>query len=328
MSERPVRVGVIGVGSMGSNHVRVYQELPGARLCGVADADPGRAAEVAREYDTVAMARDDLLDAVDAVSVAVPTPFHYEVARDAIDHGVHLLVEKPFVQHPSDGRELIAAAEAVDVTLQVGHIERFNPAVEVLTKVVSGLDVIAIQARRLGPPVGRNVGDGVVLDLMIHDIDVLLSLVDAKMSHVDAAGTRNNQYVSANVCFENGVIGGLEASRLTQERIRKLSVTTTECQINLDYLDQSVLIHRQSTPAYVESEESLRYRNESVTERPLVETGQPLRRELEAFLRAVRSGDPPVVTGEDGLRVLELASKIDEQATANGPVRVPSVEVR
>jgi predicted dehydrogenase len=313
----PVRVGVVGVGSMGANHARVYRELPEADLRGVADADADRATEVADQYGTRAVPRAELLGEVDAVSIAVPTRYHYDLTREAIDREVGVLVEKPFVEDPHEGRRLVARAAAAGVPLQVGHIERFNPAVEVLGEVVSGRDLIAVEARRLGPPVGRNVGDGVVLDLMIHDLDVLLSLVDSEVCHVDAAGTRDNQYVAANVCFVDGTVGTLTASRLTQEKVRKLSVTTEDSQVNLDYIDQSVHIHRNSAPAYVESDESVRYRNESVVERPMVESGEPLRRELAAFVECVRTGERPAVTGEDGLAVLELAREIDGLATEN-----------
>ena len=319
MRESSIRVGVVGVGSMGSNHVRVYRELPGADLHGVADANGDRAADVAEQYGTTVVPYEELLQQVDAVSIAVPTRYHYELARAAIDRGVAVLVEKPFVANPTEGRRLVARAAAADVPLQVGHIERFNPAVEVLAEVVSGRDLIAVEARRLGPPVGRNVGDGVVLDLMIHDLDVLLSLVDSEVQHVDAAGTRDNQYVTANIGFENGTVSTLTASRLTQEKVRELSVTTEDSQVNLDYMDQSVLIHRSSTPAYVESNESVRYRNESVVERPMVESSEPLRRQLESFLHSVATGEEPVVTGEDGLAVLDIAREIDRLASEHAP---------
>lgn len=322
MPERPLRVGVLGVGSMGSNHARVYRELPSTRLRGVADADGDRAAEVAAEYDTEAVACEELLDRVEAVSVAVPTRYHYDLASEAIERGVGVLVEKPFVADPAEGRRLVAKADAAGVPLQVGHIERFNPAVGVLGKVVSDLDLIAVEARRLGPPVGRNVGDGVVLDLMIHDLDVLLWLVDSEVRHVDAAGTRDNQYVTANLTFADGTVGTLTASRLTQEKVRQLSVTTEDSQVNLDYINQSVLIHRNALPSYVETGEGVRYRNESVIERPMVESGEPLRHELASFADCVLTGTKPTVTGEDALVVLELAREIDRLAAEHAVDRL------
>jgi predicted dehydrogenase len=314
MGEQPVRAGVVGVGTMGRHHARVYRELPGARLVGVSDVDRERASEVAEEYDTTPLPRDRLLDAVDVVSVAVPTAYHAEVARAAIVRGVHVLVEKPFVTRPSEGRDLIDLAEQHGVALQVGHVERFNPAVRTLADIVPDLNLIAVNTNRLGPPLERTIDDGVVLDLMIHDIDVLLSLVDSEVERLEASGTRDEQYVCAVVTFENGVVANLTASRVTQEKVRTLSITAEDCQINVDYSDQSVEIHRHSLPEYIVNDGTVRYRHESITERPTVENGEPLKRELSAFVEAARTGSRPVVDGEAGLQALAMARRIIDTA--------------
>ncbi|WP_255198821.1 Gfo/Idh/MocA family protein [Halorarius litoreus] len=311
MKRNPIRVGVVGVGSMGRHHVRVYSELSTADLVGVADSNEQLASDIADEFDTTAYAREDLFQLVDAVSIAVPTPYHYEVAKEAITAGVSVLIEKPFVADYEEGRELIRLAREHDVALQVGHVERFNPAVVALADIVPDLDIIAIEAQRLGPPLDRHIGDSVALDLMIHDIDILLSLVDSPVADVQAIGARNNQYIAATIRFENGVVGDLTASRVTQEKVRRLSLTAEQCRVNVDYIDHTVEIHRHSFPEYVETNGSVRYRNESVIERPTVENGEPLKHELKAFVAAVRDGTEPVVTGEDGLRALELARRID-----------------
>ncbi|MFC6836135.1 Gfo/Idh/MocA family protein [Halomarina ordinaria] len=310
----PVRAGVVGVGSIGQHHARNYANLSGAELVGVVDTDVDRAAGVAEEYGTTACSLDELFASVDAVSVAVPTTHHHQVASTAIDRGVHVLVEKPLASSREECLDLIARARANGVTLQVGHVERFNPAVEALGDIVADLDLIAVEAHRLGPPLSREMDDTAVLDLMIHDIDVVLSLVDEPVVSVDARGVLDNQHVTATLSFENGVIATLTASRVTQQKVRQLSVTAADCRVNTDYTDQSVMIHRQSVPEYVENWDSISYRSQSVIELPTIETGEPLERELVSFLDSVRSGDPPVVTGEDGYRAFELAMEIDRIA--------------
>jgi len=326
VTDRPpaVEAGVIGVGTMGGNHARVYHHLAETELAGVADADRTHAEEVAATYETDALGTGTLLDRVDVVSVAVPTEYHYETVRACIQAGVDVLVEKPFVDDPEDGRALIDLADERDVTLQVGHIERFNPAVQTLTDIVDDLDVIAISAERLSPPLDRDIDDSAVLDLMIHDLDVLLSLVDAGVSEIGSAGTRNGRYASATIQFESGVIGQLTASRVTQEKVRKLSLTAESCRITVDYTDQSIEIHRRSTPEYVRENGNLRYHHENVVERLAVENREPLKHEIESFVEAARTGTEPVVTAEDGLAALELARSID-RAAADDSNRVLAV---
>ncbi|MFB6159805.1 MAG: Gfo/Idh/MocA family oxidoreductase [Haloferacaceae archaeon] len=314
MTEPDLRAGVVGVGSMGRHHARVYRELPDVRLAGVADADPDRAATVADAYGTRARPLDDLLDRVDLVSVAVPTGHHYELTSRALDRDVHALVEKPFVETPAEGRRLVERADERGLVLQVGHVERFNPAVEVLSEVVAPCDVVGVSARRLGPPVDRSISDGVVLDLMLHDVDVLLSVLGPDPEVVAATGTRSNRFVGAQLRFDD-VVAQLTASRLTQRKVRTVELTTTDCYVAVDYIDQSVEIHRRSLPEYVETDGDVRHRTESVVEHPAVGNDEPLRRELSAFVDAVAEGTPPPVTGEDGLRALELAREIDRRAT-------------
>jgi predicted dehydrogenase len=306
-------VGVIGVGSMGAHHARVYAGMPAVDLVGVADTDWERAKEVASKHGTRPLNRTTLLQAVDAVSVVVPTQYHAPIVREALEADTHVLVEKPFVDDPAKGRELIALAAQRDLRLQVGHIERFNPAVRALTDVLPEMDVLAVDARRLGPPVDRENTDGVVEDLMIHDLDVLLSLFDAEVDEAFAAGIEGEPHVTATLQLDNGVLGTLTASRITHQKIRKLAVTGRECRVSVDYLTQSVKIHRHSLPGYVESDGDVRYRSESVVERPQVNNGEPLRAELESFVSAVNTGDDPEVTGHDGIRAIELVRRISDE---------------
>ena len=307
-----LRVGVIGVGSMGAHHARVYAGSSAVDLVGVADNDWDRATEVAEKHGTRALNRGTLLQAVDAVSVVVPTQFHASVVEEALAADTHVLVEKPFVDDPATGRELIALADRKDLRLQVGHIERFNPAVRALVDVLPEMDVLAVDARRLGPPVDRENTDGVVEDLMIHDLDILLSLFDAGVDETYAAGIDGEPHVTATLQLDNGVLGTLTASRITHQKVRELAVTGRECRVTVNYLTQSVKIHRHSLPGYVESNGDVRYRSESVVERPQVNSGEPLRGEIESFVSAVNEGTVPEVTGHDGLRAIELVREISE----------------
>ncbi|SMO53948.1 Gfo/Idh/MocA family protein [Halorubrum cibi] len=310
-------VGVIGVGSMGAHHARVYAGLPTVDLVGVADTDWERAKEIAAKHGTRALNRATLLRAVDAVSVVVPTRYHGAIVREALEADTHVLVEKPFVADPVEGRELIALADRRDLRLQVGHIERFNPAVRALTDVLPEMDVLAVDARRLGPPVDRENTDGVVEDLMIHDLDVLLSLFDAEVDEAFAAGVGGEPHVTATLQLDNGVLGTLTASRVTHQKVRELAVTGRECQVTVDYLTQSVKIHRHSLPGYVESDGDVRYRSESVVERPQINNGEPLHAELDSFVSAVNAGTDPEVTGHDGIRAIELVHRIRNEV--DGP---------
>ena len=314
MSEQ-LRAGVIGVGHMGTNHARIYRELPEAELVGVHDADRSRSEEVADEFDTTAMALPELLSRVDVVSVAVPTVYHAETVRGCLDAGVHVLVEKPFVDDLSEGRALVELANERDLALQVGHVERFNPAVQTLADLRTELDVISITANRLGPPVDRAIEDTVVFDLMVHDLDIVLSMLEADVASVCAAGSLNGEYTTATLQAEDEVIGRLTASRVTQEKVRELTITAAECRVKLDYTAQSIEIHRSSLPEYVKDGDGVHHRHESVVEQLYVEKREPLKNELASFIDAARTGREPLVTGEDGIRVLELAREIERSAT-------------
>ncbi|GAB3679299.1 Gfo/Idh/MocA family oxidoreductase [Salinarchaeum chitinilyticum] len=304
--------GVVGVGSMGRHHARVYHELPGVDLGGVYDVDRERAESVAANYDTTAYDLQSLLEAVDLVSIVVPTEYHAELANAAIDAGVDLLVEKPIVDDAEVGQEIVRSAREAGVTLQVGHVERFNPAVRALQDVLADREVIAVEARRLGPPFDgdRGVSSGVVFDLMIHDLDVVRSVLDVTARDVDARAGADGEYVTATVDYGDGVVGTFTASRVTQKKVRELSITTTDCVVTVDYMEQSVKINHRSLPEYVEINGDVRYRTENVVERPTVENGEPLKRELSGFVDATRNGNDPVVTGEQGLEVLRTAERV------------------
>lgn len=319
------RVGVVGVGSMGHHHARIYNELPGAELVGVHDVDGERARSVAREFDTRALPRNRLLEAVDAVSITVPTRHHKRMVEEAIDAGVHMLVEKPFVVDAEEGRELLERADDADLLVQVGHIERYNPAISALRDVLVGAEPLAVAARRQGPPVERDDAASAVFDLMIHDIDIVLSMTDATLTNVTASRVPDRNHVIAQLEFDDGLVASLTASRITQERIRELSITAESCQINVDYMDKSVEIHRHSLPEYITDNGDVRFRHESVIERPTIENGEPLKNELAAFLDAVENGTEVHPDGHDGIRAVEVATEVE---AALDPAReaVPEVQ--
>lgn len=299
---------------MGHHHARVYNELCGCDLVGVADADESRAREIAAEYETDVYDIHELAARADAVSIATPTQYHYDLAKRCIESGTSILVEKPFVEDERKGEELIERASEAGITLQVGHIERFNPVTQTLQEIVPGLDVISVKAERLGPRPDRQITDSAVTDLMIHDIDLICSLLDQPISMVTANGNTDGRFATATVEFEDDTIAKLTASRVTQQKIRTLTITAEECYVVVDYINQDIQIHRNSVPEYVADDGDVTYRHESVIENPAVDNGEPLKRELGSFLEAVREGSEPRVTGEDGIQALELAKEINQKA--------------
>lgn len=319
-SARPISAGVIGVGSMGENHARVYGELRSVDLACVSDDDDEVAQRVAREYDTDAVAFDTVLERCDVVTVAVPTSVHYDVVSKCLDAGVHVLVEKPIAETVEEGRALAEQAADAGLVLQVGHIERFNPAVQTVTELIDDLEVISLEAERLGPPLERTSLGNVVSDLMVHDIDIARAILDGQPDAMTAMGTDDGQYATATLQYDD-VVASLTASRVTQKKVRRLTVTARECLLEVDYLQQSVLIHRNSYPEYVVDDGKRRYRHESVIERPRVDNGEPLRHELEAFLEAVRTDSEPVVTAEDGIAALETVQTISALVDEETPKR-------
>ncbi|WP_440772605.1 Gfo/Idh/MocA family oxidoreductase [Natronorubrum sp. DTA28] len=324
-SSRPIRAGVIGVGSMGENHARVYSELQNVDLACITDHDEAIAQRVADEYGTEAVDFETVLDRCDVVTVSVPTQAHYDVVSDCLAAGLHVLVEKPIAETTEQGRALAEQADREGLVLQVGHIERFNPAVQTVTDLIDDLDVISLEAERLGPPLDRDALGNVVSDLMVHDIDVVGSVLDAKPDTMTAMSAENGQYATTTMQYDD-VVASLTASRVTQKKVRKLTVTARECLVEVDYLEQSVLIHRNSYPEYVVDDGKRRYRHESVIERPRVDNGEPLRHELEAFVDAVRTGSEPVVTAEDGIQALETVQTIEKLVEED--VRKTEVQVQ
>jgi predicted dehydrogenase len=299
-----VRTAVIGVGALGQHHARVYGALAEARLVGVYDVDPARAAEVAGRHSCRAFAHlRDVLAEAEAVSVAVPTVDHHRVARAALDEGKHVLVEKPMAASLAEADDLIRTSAARGVVLQVGHIERFNPAVDVLRATVR--EPRFIEVHRLGEFSPRSLDIDVVLDLMIHDLDILLSLDGSETTRVDAVGvpvlTPRVDIANARVRFASGLIANLTASRVSAEKVRKFRVFAPRTYISVDFSAREARVYRLlEAPAGPEIS----------MERTAAPNEEPLRRQLAGFVRAVRDGSAPAVTGADGRRALALALEI------------------
>ncbi len=315
-ADRVLDVGVIGVGSMGGHHARVYRSLPNANLVGVCDADADRAATVASDYETAAIGLDSLLSAVDAVSVAVPTPVHYDMVTRCLDAGVAVLVEKPVVGDLNAGDALLERTARADVPVQVGHVERFNPVIRTLTELLDEFSIIGLTADRLGPPPAAAIDDSAVLDLMIHDIDVVCTLLGERPIAIKGSGVRENAYTTALLEFEDDLMASLTASHRTQKKVRTLKVTAEEGLIVADYIDQTIEIHRRSVPEYVTDNGNVRYRHESTVEHVQVPNEEPLRNELDSFVEAVMTDAQPTVAVEDGLAALKIAREIERAGLA------------
>lgn len=290
MDVNRIRAGVVGVGRMGSYHVGVYSELFNVELVGVADINKKRAEEIAGRYNTKAFTDyKDLFGKVDIISIAVPTELHHHVAKDFLEEKIHVLLEKPVTKDLKEARELFKIAEKRGVVLNIGHVERFNGAVQELKKIVS--HPLFIDSRRLGPYDPRVEKDDVVLDLMIHDIDIILNLVDSKIKEINAMGVSvfsgHEDLANVQIRFENGCIANIVASRATQNKIRTLAITQKDAYIFLDYTDQDIHIHRQAASEHTLTREELKYKQESFIERIFVHKENPLKLEIKHLIDCV-----------------------------------------
>jgi predicted dehydrogenase len=313
-----IPVAVVGAGNMGTNHIRVYDELPEAELVGVVEANPNRAQEIVNEYRVPVVDRVADLDEACAATVAVPNRLHQEVTETCIDQGMDVLVEKPLATTVEEAEAIVNAASEAGVLLQVGHIERFNPAVEVLGEILKNEKLIALETHRLGPFNEHLSDESVVFDLMIHDIDIIESIVDSQVAYIDAIGANSRSekldHVTANLKFENGVVGTATASQVTHGKIRNLTATAQNAYIELDYQDQNVVVHRRGLGQQTTVEGRAGYRTETVSEIPFVPTREPLKNEIEHFLSRVRDREVPRVSGIDGVESVKRAFEIIEQA--------------
>ncbi len=308
--ERKTRVGVIGVGHVGQHHARIYRELPGVELAGIADIDPARLQEV-RKVTEAPVFQDyrELFGHVDGVSLAVPTHLHAQIARECLDRGVDVLVEKPMTQTLEEAEELTDLAKQRGRILQVGHVERFNGAVRALHRIVKTPGFI--ECHRLSPFPQRGTDVDVILDLMIHDIDIILSLVKSPVSQVNAVGvpvlTDRVDISNARLEFASGCVANVTASRVSIERLRKIRIFQPDTYISLDYASQEITLFRRLPPDLASQPPQL---PQIVREEVVVEKEEPLRLQLISFLSSVRERTRPEVSGEEAVEALRVASQI------------------
>jgi len=311
-----VRAGVIGVGRMGTYHVGILSELDKVELTAVVDIDSKSRKVIEKNYETLGFDNyRDICDKVDVAVVAVPTGMHYPIAKDLLNAGIHVLLEKPCANKLDHARELFKIAEDKNLTLHIGHVERFNGAVQELHKIVEA--PIFVECKRMGPFSNRIKDDGVVLDIMIHDIDIILNLIKSKVVEVHVLGSSvfsdKDDLVNAQLKFKNGCIANIIASRASQNQVRTLSITQKDSFVVLDYTDQEIYVHRKSSSEHKLSKDSLRYKQESLVERIFVHKDNPLKLELQHFLDCATNGSPRKVAIDNELYSLEIALDILSQ---------------
>ncbi len=322
-----LNVGVVGVGHLGSLHAKMYSQIETANLVGVFDADDARAQEIAGQYHTKSFGSvKELLSAVDAVSIVTSTPAHFDVATAALEKGVHTFIEKPITETIDQAHKLVALGNSKDLKIQVGHIERFNPAI--LALEAYNIRPLFIESHRLAQFNPRGSDVAVVLDLMIHDIDLVLSLVKSPVERIEANGVAvvsdSADIANARIQFRNGCVANVTASRISQQKMRKMRLFQQDAYISIDFAQGLAEVFRlvdegntSATPTMLLGKiDQGKRKREIIYEQPEVKEVNALKYELELFLRAVLTGTEPPVTGKDGMQALEVAREILERIDA------------
>lgn len=323
-----IKVAVIGAGMMGKNHIKTYKTLQGIELVGVYDIFPEAAKAAADMFGIKAFSSmEDVAKEVDAVSVVTTSVTHADVGEFFLNKGIHCLMEKPLATTEEGCQRLINAAKNNNVTLLVGHIEQFNPAVEQMHKILTDTSMIrSLTAQRMSAASGRITDVDVAMDLMIHDVEVILSLVKSKVSRVQASAVRTpdhasgKDYITALLEFENGVTANLTASRITQARVRTLTVTTDTNYIDMDFISQSINVHSQGRMPYVNQEEIPEWMNYGLkgsVEQLFIPTNQPLQAELNHFISCINGKATPRISGENALDALRVLWEIQHSLGFN-----------
>jgi predicted dehydrogenase len=311
-----LKIGVIGLGRMGQHHCRVYSNQKEVKLVGIYDLNPQVAKEISGKYDVPEYQRlDDLLEQVDAVSIATPTPSHFDIAMRCLERKIHILIEKPVTEKVEDAEQLAQYVQGNGNIVLVGHIERFNPTYVELKKVLESIKVIAINFRRLSPYRVSNKDVDVVLDLMVHDLDLSNDITGKDPAIVTASGlmpfSKSFDHVVAQLFYSNGPLITLTASRVTEQKIRSVDVTSEDAFVEADFMNKSISIYRGSTGEYSEkSRNGVSYHQESIIERILVPNVEPLSLEIKNFIECITQNCQPRVSIIDGLRALRLAHQI------------------
>ncbi|HKT09538.1 MAG TPA: Gfo/Idh/MocA family oxidoreductase [Gemmatimonadaceae bacterium] len=319
------RVGVIGAGSLGYHHVRLLREMPNVAFAGFYDIDATRAAAVQAELGaSAAPSLTALLDRVDAVTVVVPTPAHHAVARQALARGVHVLIEKPITTSLAEADDLLATARATKALVQTGHVERFNRAIRAALPHIA--EPRFVESNRLAPFNPRGSDVAVVLDLMIHDIDLVRTLVGGQVTELAAAGvpvlTPSLDIANARLGFDSGAVANITASRVSRDRFRKLRIFQRSGYLSLDLAQGTGEFYRLRGDLDMSTLAAAPRQLEDFMERVPLDApeGEPLRLELESFVAAVQGAQPVLVTGEDGRQALELALRIMHAIERSMPV--------
>ena len=326
MSDEKIRTAVIGAGKMGAIHAKVYSQLPESALVAVVDSDPNKAAPLAEKYGCLALTDSaELLGKVDAVTIATPTTTHLELAKPFLRHRVPVLIEKPLASNVREGRKIVSLARRYDTVVAVGHSERCNPVVQAMKRL--DIEPKFIEVHRVSPYPFRSTDVGVVLDLMIHDIDIILSLAGSRIRRIDAVGVSvidgSEDICNARIVFESGCVANITASRLALKTERRVHVFTPQAYLSVDYLKKSGIIIKtdpnKNVVAWIKEQRQRSDFNPAGVNWPdllhieplEIDDREPIRLEQEAFLRAVR--DPtftPEVSAEEGLAALKCAQKI------------------
>lgn len=307
MAEK-LKVGVVGVGYLGRFHALIYSRMENVELVGVNDSNPEQAASVAGEAGTQALSLDEMVDKCDAVSVVVPTSLHLEISKPFLDKGVHMLLEKPIEADVDKGAEIVRLAEQSDVVLQIGHLERYNAGILALAERIENPRFI--EAQRMGGFKARATDVDVISDLMIHDIDIILSLVESELVSISASGTSvltdHIDIANARLEFANGAAANVTASRVSREDSRRIRIFEPQHYLSLDFIGQKL---ETAMAVPVEGADWPEIRTESLEIEPVM----PLDAELASFVNCVNSRGEPVVDGPTGLRALEVALQIKEK---------------
>ncbi len=307
-----IKVGVIGVGHLGHNHARIFNELNNVELVGVVDTESKLAKKIARANKTKSYTKyKDLLGKIDAVSIAVPTKNHFEIGKFFLENNIHSLIEKPITSSVEQAQKLVDIARKKKTILQVGHIERFNTAVIKMKTIVT--EPKFIESHRLGSYDPRVKDIGVILDNMIHDLDIILQLVNSKIKSIEAVGvavfSKWEDLANARIKFENGCIANITASRIYPEKMRKIRIFQPDAYISLNYINQEMEVYRKK-PLKKRRKDGITIAIERRKVR--VKKEEPLKLELQHFIDCVRKGNEPMVTGEHARDALELALEITE----------------
>lgn len=328
-----LRIAVVGVGHLGKEHARIYKKLPEVELVGVVDIQAKQAEKIAQLYNTYPFLNyRNIIDKVDAVSIAVPTKSHYPIAKEFLQHGIHVMIEKPMTGTVPEAKELIEISKKKNIVLQAGYIERFNPAIIAIKKLL--INPKFIECHRLSPFTFRSADIGVVLDLMIHDIDIILHITGSKVKKFDAVGVNvisdKEDIANVRIQFMNGCVANVTASRVSLTPMRKMRLFSEDSYISIDYQKKDALIYKKSPEltlkklnisgmdvSTIADLKSYVFGDLLKIEHIKMDDDEPLKKELESFVNCIKEHNEPIVSGEEGLKAIEVANDILHEIEKN-----------